>query len=95
MVYTRKDYMSNKCTHREYYRQLVTQDIKNHVARALPKSIAKSKDPSFNDIPLDTWDRIGSYAVPCGEFKKLGDIRSMAGVVCVLKEAAQQIREVA
>ena len=95
MTFTRKDYMSNKCTHEEYYSQLVTQSIKDHVTRALPQSIAKSKDPSFNDIPLDTWNRIGAYSVPNAEFKKLGDFRTAMGVVCVLKEAARQIREAA
>ena len=93
MIFTRKDYMSNKCTHEEYYGQLVTQSIKDHVTRAMPQSIAKSKDPSFNDIPLDSWDRIGAYSVPPGAFKKLGDFRTAAGVVCVLKEAARQIKQ--
>lgn len=93
MTFTRKDYMSDKCTHEEYYGQLVTQSIRDHVARAMPQSIAKSRDPSFNDIPLDTWDRIGAYSVPSAEFKKLGDFKTAAGVVCVLKEAARQIRE--
>jgi hypothetical protein len=85
--------MTDKCTHEEYYGQLVTQGIKDHLTRAIPQSIAKSKDPSFNDIPLDTWDRIGAYSVPNTEFKKLGDFRTAMGVVCVLKEAARQIRE--
>jgi hypothetical protein len=93
MVYTRKDYMSNKCTHEEYYGQLVTQGIKDHVVRAIPDAIVKSKDPSFNDIPLDTWNRIGAYSVPNAEFKKLGDFKTAMGVVCVLKEAARQIKQ--
>ena len=93
MIYTRKDYMSDKCTHEEYYGQLVTQGIKDHVARAIPQGLTKSTDPNFNDIPLAAWDRIGAYSVPRGEFKKLGDIRSMAGVICVLKEAARQVKE--
>jgi len=93
MIYTRKDYMSNKCTHEEYYRQLVTQGIRDHVVRAIPDAIAKSTDPNFNDIPLATWDRISAYSVPSAEFKKLGDISSQAGVICVLKEAARQIKQ--
>ena len=93
MTFTRKDYMSNKCTHREYYGQLVTPSIRERVANAIPNGLTESTDPHFNDIPLATWDRIGAYSVPSEEFKKLGDIRTAAGVVCVLKEAAQQIRE--
>ena len=94
MIFTRKDYMSDKCTHKEYYSQFVTQDIKDHVIRALHQSIAASKDSNFNDIPLDTWDRIGAFSVQSAEFKKLGDFRTAAGVVCVLKEAARQIKAV-
>ena len=94
MIYTRKDYMSNKCTHEEYYGQLVTQGMKEHVARALPQSLARSTDPHFNDIPLATWDRIGFVYRGLGpEFKKLGDFMSSAGLVCVLKEAARQVKE--
>ena len=95
MIFTRKDYMSNKCTHEEYYGQLVTQNIRDHVARAIPDAIVKSKDPTFNDIPLHTWDRISEYSVPNSEFKKLGDFRTSMGLVCVFKEAARQIREAA
>ena len=93
MIYTRKDYMSNKCTHEEYYGQLVTQGMKEHVARAIPQGLAKSTDPAFNDIPLSTWDRLGMVYNLTAEFKELGDIRSKAGIVCVLKEAARQVKE--
>lgn len=94
MVYTRKDYMSNKCTHEEYYGQLVTQGMKDHIARAIPQGLARSTDPHFNDIPLATWDRIGSVYRGLGpEFKKLGGFMSSAGLVCVLKEAARQVKE--
>ena len=93
MIYTRKDYMSNKCTHEEYYGQLVTQSMKEHVARAIPQGIARSTDPTFNDIPLTTWDRM-SAVYDLGEwFKALGDFRTRAGIVCALKEAARQVKE--
>jgi hypothetical protein len=93
MIYTRKDYMSNKCTHEEYYRQLVTQGMKEHVARAIPQALAKSTDPNLNDISLNTWDRLGMAYGLRSEFEELGDIRSKAGMVCVLKEAARQVKE--
>lgn len=93
MVYTRKDYMSNKCTHKEYYGQLVTQGMKEHIARAIPQALDRSTDPSFNDIPLSTWDRIGLAYGLRNEFNALGDIKSDAGMVCVLKEAARQVKE--
>ena len=93
MIYTRKDYMSDKCTHAEYYGQLVTQGMKEHVARAIPQALAKSTDPHFNDISLSTWDRLGMAYGLRSEFEELGDIRSKAGMVCVLKEAARQVKE--
>ncbi len=93
MIYTRKDYMSDKCTHAEYYGQLVTQVMKDHIARAIPQSLARSTDPHFNDIPLSTWDRLGMVYGLRSEFKELGDFRSKAGIVCVLKEAARQVKE--
>ena len=93
MIYTRKDYMSNKCTPEEYYGQLVTQRMKEHIVRAIPQALAKSTDPVFNDIPLSTWDRLGMAYSLRSEFKALGDIKSDAGMVCVLKEAARQVKE--
>ena len=93
MVYTRKDYMSGKCTHAEYYGQLVTQNMKNHITLAIPQALERSTDPNFNDIPLSTWDRMGLAYGLRNEFSALGDIKSMAGMVCVLKEAARQVKE--
>ena len=93
MIYTRKDYMTDKCTHAEYYGQVVTQVMKDHIARAIPQSLARSTDPHFNDIPLSTWDRLGMVYSLRAEFEELGDFRSKAGIVCVLKEAAQQVKE--
>ena len=93
MIYTRKDYMTNRCTHAEYYGQLVTQAMKDHIVRSIPQALAKSTDPVFNDIPLSTWDRLGMAYSLRSEFKALGDIKSDAGMVCVLKEAARQVKE--
>ena len=93
MIYTRKDYMTDKCTHAEYYGQLVTQVMKDHIARAIPQSLARSTDPHFNDIPLSTWDSLGMVYGLRDEFKALGDFKTSAGMVCVLKEAARQVKE--
>ena len=93
MVFTCKDYMTGKCTHEVYYGQLVTQGMTDHIARAIPQALAKSTDPVFNDIPLSTWDRLGMVYGLRDEFKALGDFKTSAGMVCVLKEAARQVRE--
>ena len=92
-MFTRKDYMADKCTHTEYYGQLVTQGMKDHIVRSISQTLAKSTDPHFNDIPLSTWDRLGMVYNLRSEFKELGDFKSMAGMVCVLKEAARQVKD--
>lgn len=92
-MFTRKDYMSDKCTHEEYYGQLVTQRMKEHIVRAIPQGLARSTDPHFNDIPLSTWDRLSAVYDLGEQFKALGDYRTRAGIVCALKEAARQVKE--
>jgi len=95
MTFTRKQYMEGECTHDQYYDQFVTQDLKNAVLRCIPeKQIMMSRDESFNDIPLRSWDWIAKFnPVETKKFKELGDSSSPAGQVCALKAAARQIRE--
>lgn len=89
---TRKDYMSGKITHAEYYSQFVTDTIKNVVLHLFIaegwtiEDVTKSykNDPHFNFIPLSAWDRKTIYV-------SSGD--SLAEKVCILKEAASQIVE--
>lgn len=61
--YTRSDYMSNKCSHREYYSQFVNDDVKSHVIKHIGLSkLLSSKDKHLNDIPLREWDSLGGFA---------------------------------
>ena len=95
MTFTRKQYMEGECTHDQYYDQFVTQDLKNTVLRSIPeKQIVMSRDESFNDIPLRSWDWLARLnPVEPKKFKELGDFTTMAGQICALKAAARQIRE--
>ena len=95
MTFTRKQYMEGECTHNQYYDQFVTQDLKNAVLRSIPeKQIVMSRDESFNDIPLRSWDWLARLnPVEPKKFKELGDFTTMAGQICALKAAARQIRE--
>jgi hypothetical protein len=94
MKYTRKDYMNDKCSHREYYSQFVNDNVKGMVNDRIGiDRIKKSKDEHLNDIPLKEWDMCG---LPYGIntlLKSAGDGFSMAGQVCILKEAAKQLIE--
>lgn len=93
-MHTRQDYLNGKCTHREYYDQFVTPGTRYMVATFIGKErITTSTDEHFNDIPLITWDALVSKAPGSELFKKAGDFYTQAGGVCLLKEAAQQIRD--
>jgi len=94
--FTRNDYLDKKCTHREYYAQFVTQWQRNQVSRYIGLDrLASSDDEYFNDIPLDDWDRIGVAGESVKKMKSLGDGYSLAGAVCINKEAARQLVEAA
>jgi hypothetical protein len=92
----RQDYMSGKCTHREYYGQYVTKRVIEKVRRYVGKeAILASRDEHLNDIKLAVWDGLGMFW-PKSEAEKMranGDFLTAAGKVCILKEAAQQIKE--
>ena len=89
------DYVLGRCSHREYYAQFVNESVKNAVLRFIGKElIMNSKDEHFNDIPLKKWDDISTQDFDLAiTFTKVGDGFSLAGKVCVLKEAAKQIKE--
>lgn len=93
--YTRKQRLDDECTHREYFAQFATAATKNIVMQRIGiKAILTSNDDSLNDIGLDTWDCLPDF--PRSTFdhmKQLGDSMSMAGKVCIYKEAAKQIKE--
>lgn len=93
-IFTHSDYMSDKCTHRQYYGQFVNADTISLVARAFGNDrLLASKDEHFNDIPLALWDALVPHAPGSAKFKEAGDFYTLAGGVCMLKEAARQIVE--
>jgi hypothetical protein len=97
VTWTRRDYVYLKeCSYREYYGQFVTDPIREAVANAIGRErICESTDPFFNDIPLARWDDLPwFYSVD----RVIAGANGTGGVspsdkVCVMKEAAQQIRE--
>ena len=91
---TRIEYIKGDCTQREYYAQFVNAETKALVLHVIGRErIMASKGEHFNDIPLATWDALVPKAPGSGGFAKAGDYYTLAGGVCMLKEAAQQIRE--
>lgn len=83
--FTRKDRLENKCTHREYYAQFVTDRIKSLVKSQFGEQLFNSTDPHLNDIPLSKWDNLSGTVLRSGF--------SLSDCVCTLKEAAKQIIE--
>lgn len=90
---SREDYMSRKFTHREYYGQFVDDEIKSRVRFLLPQ-VLESKDEYLNDIPLTVWDNISADYLSVGrKMKEAGDYLTLAGWVCIVKEAARQLSD--
>lgn len=91
-MFTRQDYMNNKCTHSEYYSQFVNDYTKRIVLSRWNKTVLKNaydKDQHFNSLSLGQWDNLTFLISP--DFKKYGDYSTLAGCVCVLKETARHI----
>lgn len=89
-MFTRKDYLEGKCTHREYYAQFVTEEQKLAV-REVFKAEIKDGFPVDTWGSINIWDRVGLYFETVNLLKKAGDGFTLAGAVCVNKEAARQI----
>ena len=91
--------------HRAYYAQFVLPHVRRLVAdRIGVHVIERSSDKHLNDIPLHLWDSIwrrddsrGMWIEPgamvSGLLKAAGEGNSASTGVCVLKEAARQIKE--
>lgn len=93
----RSEYMAScaedKTAHRRYYGQFVGPYVISLVRRIVgDERLLKSTDPHFNDIPLRVWDMcVNMIPASVGrDMKEQGDYLTLAGGVCVLKEAARQ-----
>lgn len=100
-MFTRADYMNGKCTHSQFYAQFVTSGVKSDVKyRVGIESIVSSKDKHFNDIPLTVWDSIDIKDIvnqaairEAHSYAKGSFPWSKSMQVCILKEAALQIKQ--
>lgn len=89
----RIDYMNNDISHREYYAQFVTEATKRIVLRyiGLEKLLENTCEHFSDNMPLRSWDTIPHKFN--NQLALCGDWLSMAGWVCIAKEAARQIVE--
>ena len=89
--------INRRAHHRAYYAQFVTPAHFDRLKRlvGMIDKIKASQDPHLNNIPLSAWD-ILSVPLPAESAQRMrdcGDYPTLAGAVCILKEAANQIRE--
>jgi hypothetical protein len=93
--FTRQDYLADKCTHSEYYGQFVTGEIKQRVMSYIGieniKKAINEGDEHLNTIPLRKWDAIAVPIIGGNLLREAGDYPTLAGGVCIAKEAAKQL----
>lgn len=88
---TREQYLDNDhpSTHADYYGQYVDDNTKRIlIERVGIERLLSSTDPHLNDIPLARWDRLPALR---WNLKSRGDYLTLAGKVCIYKEAARQL----
>jgi hypothetical protein len=75
----------------------LTDEIVKTVEKYFGEKIKTSNDPSFNDIPLKNWDilaeRYKNHILAINAELGNGEIYSLSDGVCMLKEAARQIKQ--
>ena len=93
-MFTRKQYINKECTNEQYYGQFVMPATRAWVLSGIGLAeLKKSNDPYFNDIPLHKWDGLVANCPGSAAFSKAGDYYTLAGGICLLKEAARQVLE--
>ena len=94
---TREKYLAGEVSHEEYYRIIAKEaGISFPVDHELVHRALKSTDKeNLNDIPLHEWDGYASGARSAIDkaMRKHGDWYSMAGGVCVMKNAVKKTIE--
>lgn len=99
-MFTREDYTNRRCSHREFYGQYVNEYVLGVVRNCGHlKQILASTDKHLKDVPLAMWDKlamsvsgyVGRRNVELCGYKNATS--SLSDCVCVLKEAARQLKE--
>lgn len=96
LIYQRTPEKFKHGIRRFYYAQFVTDEVKAFILNTIPKKlIINSIDPHFNDISDGNWDTLVSFlpSTISDKLQEHGDWLSTPTGVCILKEAAQQIRQ--
>ena len=92
---TRKEYLNHDCTFAEYYGQFVDSGVMARVLHVISlDELTNSNDEHLNDIELSRWDAVlAPFPKHIGDqMRECGDFPTMAGAVCIAKEAARQLQ---
>ena len=89
--------MEGKVSHQDYYTSFVTPEVLDLVSKQIGAyRIATSTDSHFNDIPLNSWDRLHFYIHNlCGKAVQQANGNggyALCDSVCIAKAAARLIR---
>lgn len=94
--FTRKQYLDGDCTHSQYYSQFVDVAMKSRVLIRFGIDKIKAafaEDEHLNNIPIAYWDGLAVpfTAYAANAMRLAGDYPTLAGGVCIAKEAARQL----
>lgn len=95
-VYCRTPTKFRNGIRRMYYSQYTTAEVVAFLLRSIPKKvILESKDYQFNDVRDGNWKSLVQFmpSTVSDKLQENGDWLSVPTGICILKEAAQQIRE--
>lgn len=93
---TRLDYLEGRATHREFYAAIVKEaGILFHGEHDIVQRALQSTDEHYNNIPIKVWDGVaaGFSGAAATALRKHGDYPTLAGGVCIAKEAVRQAVE--
>jgi hypothetical protein len=95
-LFTRQDYMADKCTHEQYYAQFINAAGIEMVKKSQAyKTLIKKGSKDVSMVEVGVWDLIGTAGESVNLMKTLGDNWSLAGAVCINKAIARQLLEAA
>ena len=91
----RNQYHTDPSIHDEYFLQFANPIIRRILSNSITvEQLRESKDPHFNDIPLDRWDSIAKYITPYINNERLKEARefnSLSTRDCILKALAKDL----
>lgn len=98
--FTRYDYLSQQCSHAEYFGQFDSTAVRCAILRVIPMSdLMASRDPHMNDIKLSRWDNIRldgealrKLTIANGHADASGHyVYALSDIVCLAKEVAKRM----